>query len=355
MPPAPGSTPIPKGKIRAYHYTNRGEEALANILKEGLSTAYSRGATYGEPNVIWFSTTKPGDGKHYVEVFLDPEDLEGGIGGPHWAVERPDGWKLVETDEERQESIDKFNEPGTNFAVGVDKIPPEKIVTHSEPWMAKYHAFIERVEQERTNPSSPALEAFWADRLQEVVAGKMDDVGKGDPVYAKVIAAIKEEYGPAKPKELNYRARLDQFLLDVGPRGGCSHEDAGWRERCGDVTPGASWSNRQPKQASALSGKTPPDAPLKTYKAYHVTTRENAQSILANGFDLGKVKPRWQNDYAVSLSRGEKSARTYFSPRDPKTGRPQLLPEKYRRAGSQGAGPDGPERHDGGGSCAGCA
>ena len=26
----------------------------------------------------------------------------------------------------------------------------------------------------------------------------------------------------------------ETFVLDVGPRGGCSHEEAGWRERCGE-------------------------------------------------------------------------------------------------------------------------
>ena len=42
---------------------------------------------------------------------------------------------------------------------------------------------------------------------------------------------------PEPPKNLSaYRARLSMmpYLLAVGPRGGCSHEEAGWRERCGD-------------------------------------------------------------------------------------------------------------------------
>ena len=33
---------------------------------------------------------------------------------------------------------------------------------------------------------------------------------------------------PSAPHDLR-----DQFDLEVGPRGGCSHEEAGWRERCG--------------------------------------------------------------------------------------------------------------------------
>jgi hypothetical protein len=77
------------------------------------------------------------------------------------------------------------------------------------------------------------------------------------------------------------------------------------------------------KTASEISGKTPEldKAPLKTFKAYHVTRKENAEKILKEGFNLGLVKPRWNNDYAVSLSSGKKAAMDYFSKRDPKTGK----------------------------------
>lgn len=89
------------------------------------------------------------------------------------------------------------------------------------------------------------------------------------------------------------------------------------------------WTNSAHTTATDISG-VKLDAPLKTYKAYHVTKVENAEKILSGGFDLGKVKPRWTNDYAVSLSRGEKPARDYFTQRDPKTGKPTTFnEEKY--------------------------
>lgn len=84
---------------------------------------------------------------------------------------------------------------------------------------------------------------------------------------------------------------------------------------------GNQWTNAAHATASDLSGVTP-NAPLKTYKAYHVTKKANAAAIVQQGFDITKVKPRWQNDYAISLSRGEKAATDYFSHRDPKTGKP---------------------------------
>lgn len=188
VPVAPGTTPVPKGMIRAYHYTNAGEEALASILQHGLSTAHARGSTYGEPNVIWFSTTKPGDFKHYVEVLLTPEELRGGVGGPTMSVQRPEGWKAAETPEERQEVLDRFNEEGSNFAVGVATIPPERIVTHSAPWMAIYHQVV--------TPSNPALKPIYDEKIRKIVAGELDAMVKADPEkYGKVFAAIKAKFG----------------------------------------------------------------------------------------------------------------------------------------------------------------
>lgn len=63
---------------------------------------------------------------------------------------------------------------------------------------------------------------------------------------------------------------------------------------------------QQAKLASDLHGNVPTrngkPVPVQTKTAYHVTTRENAEKILQEGFKLEKVKPRWTNDYAVSLS-----------------------------------------------------
>ncbi len=70
----------------------------------------------------------------------------------------------------------------------------------------------------------------------------------------------------------------------------------------------------QPKRAGQA-------VPVKTKTLYHVTTRDAAESILKDGFDLLRVKPRWANDYAVSFSTGLKPAVKYFMRLDAK-GRP---------------------------------
>ena len=84
---------------------------------------------------------------------------------------------------------------------------------------------------------------------------------------------------------------------------------------------GNQWTNAAHTMASQLSGQTPA-APIKTITAYHVTKRKNVESILKTGFDLNKVKPRWQNDMAVSLNKGQQKAADYFTHSDPKTGKP---------------------------------
>lgn len=39
---------------------------------------------------------------------------------------------------------------------------------------------------------------------------------------------------------------------------------------------------------------------------------EDVDSIMKNGFDLSKIKPLWQNDYAVSTLTTWKSVKRYF-------------------------------------------
>ena len=75
------------------------------------------------------------------------------------------------------------------------------------------------------------------------------------------------------------------------------------------------WTNGSHALAADLHGAKPVE-PVKSHTLYHVTTKENAASILKTGFDLNRVKPRWQNDKAVSLTTGLKPAMKYFAQRD---------------------------------------
>ncbi len=75
-----------------------------------------------------------------------------------------------------------------------------------------------------------------------------------------------------------------------------------------------------PKLASEISGHVPmrdgKPVPVETRMLYHVTRVENLPSLLKDGFDLTKVRPRWQNDYAISLSPKSnlEKAMAYFMP-----------------------------------------
>lgn len=73
------------------------------------------------------------------------------------------------------------------------------------------------------------------------------------------------------------------------------------------------WKNSNHKTAAEISGVTPPDSKVVTKTVYHITKRENAEKILKEGFKLEHVRPRWMNDYAVSLSVGQVRAERYFT------------------------------------------
>ena len=54
------------------------------------------------------------------------------------------------------------------------------------------------------------------------------------------------------------------------------------------------------------------DLPVKKNVGYHGTTREAAEAILKSGFDLSKVRPRWQNDLAVSMASSISGVQKHF-------------------------------------------
>lgn len=84
--PTPGTTPVPEGHVRLFHYTDN--EGLAGIRKEGIKLSASRGHTYGEPNLVWASAGVPNNdpdnklfhNKNVVEFHMDPSDLDIGRG-----------------------------------------------------------------------------------------------------------------------------------------------------------------------------------------------------------------------------------------------------------------------------------
>ena len=51
----------------------------------------------------------------------------------------------------------------------------------------------------------------------------------------------------------------------------------------------------------------------KTMELFHMTKKENVDSILRNGFDITKVRPRWMNDYAISFMKKKNDALGFFT------------------------------------------
>jgi hypothetical protein len=126
LPPEPGTVPLPRGMIRAYHFTDN----LKSVLANGLRVDFARGNTYGEPNVIWFSTSKPRDFKDYIEVFLKPDEIL--MNGPGQYPTKSGGVK--KTQAELDAEVAEYTHGDHDFYVKAKVITPNRFVTYHEEW-----------------------------------------------------------------------------------------------------------------------------------------------------------------------------------------------------------------------------
>lgn len=202
---APGETPVPAGMVRGYHYT-RTLDDLHGVRTEGLQLSHALGTSYGEPNAIWFSTTKPDDSQNYVEVHLDPHELL--VGSP---VSLSDPNDKID-----QAELDGFNESGHNFTVKGNTVGPERIVSYHEPWHDTYRYWTERYPQK--NAGGEASIATVRDSLKiggdYTKAGALwladaEKVKKGakaeDPIVKAAKAYLRKEYDENQPRDENGR------------------------------------------------------------------------------------------------------------------------------------------------------
>lgn len=163
IPAAPGTVSIPKGHIRAYHWTNADPD---QIKQEGLLLSRALGHTYGEPDLVWGSTSKPENGfnaKPVVEFHVPAEDLSG-------TVETPRG----QDPEEWQKGY---------HHIGLRRdVRPDEIIAVHEPWHEVYHGLNDR------------------DGIEYVLSGALDSY-VDDPMFpdqSKAIRRIKEEHEAKK-------------------------------------------------------------------------------------------------------------------------------------------------------------
>lgn len=162
VPEEPGTVPIPNNHIRLYHYTNASPEELKG---DGLLMSKAKGHTYGEPDFIWASLTKPGKHKRYVEFSVPVDDPRFSIWGA-----KPDAYRGAEF----------YKSRGDNFTFGDDIKPNEFIAIH-EPWHHVYRYIVNE---------NPEL-------IPDVLAGKFDDLldKPSTADEAEAIKAIKANYG----------------------------------------------------------------------------------------------------------------------------------------------------------------
>jgi len=123
IPAEPGSTPIGKDEVRFYHYTL--PENLESIKTNGLQVTSARGETYGEPNLVWGSTSKQGydfNSQTIVEYKLPIEELRS---------------FLVAGSPGQNTSAEELTAGNHNIGVPFD-VKPENIIAIHEPWQSTY-------------------------------------------------------------------------------------------------------------------------------------------------------------------------------------------------------------------------
>lgn len=133
VPAEPGSTPIPEGHIRLYHYTKGPLEASAeNLRKNGIDIAKAVGHTYGEPDVVWASVEKPDKGKVYAEFSIPRDDP---------ALDRMF---------KQRDAQGKLYPLGTQQDVFLHRsIKPEELIAVHEPWHHSYRYLVKNNMQDR--------------------------------------------------------------------------------------------------------------------------------------------------------------------------------------------------------------
>ena len=115
------------------------------------------------------------------------------------------GWQGVASfaDPEFRQNVDKF--------VGGGLLPPRQTAVAST-----------QLRADGRHPDDPLPLVTVPRWLEDAILGEPDDEPDDED------GAVD---GAGVTQASAYRTKL-AFLLDVGPRGGCSHEEAGWRERC---------------------------------------------------------------------------------------------------------------------------
>jgi hypothetical protein len=146
LPPEPGTSPVPKGHVRLFHYT--ATKNLPEIRRHGLIMARARGETYGEPNQIWAAAGVP-PAEHfathnYVEFHAHPNELAIGHYGGRANRETP-------PDEALRAHVSFLEERRAHVTLGHD-VPRSDILAIHEPWHHHVRYLRQNAEYYRQHP-----------------------------------------------------------------------------------------------------------------------------------------------------------------------------------------------------------
>lgn len=137
VPARPGTTPLPPGYLRVYHYS----PADADTLRaEGLRMDLAKGNRYGEPNAIWGSASYPKaaeEQQNIVEFMVKYDD-------PRWDIGAySPGVKYGEAGEQTPEAWARWMEDKGQHVTFKDNIAPDEIIAVHEPWHEHLRYYIE--------------------------------------------------------------------------------------------------------------------------------------------------------------------------------------------------------------------
>lgn len=142
LPPDPGTSPIPEGHVRLWHYTPLPN--VPSIREHGLRREYARGdagnGDLTDPSAgMWASTCPPDHLNHseghaaVVEFHAHPNEISGNAESPwHAELKREPGqsWEDRRYDPEK---LREWNE-GHHHVIMRGSVPPEHILAIHEPW-----------------------------------------------------------------------------------------------------------------------------------------------------------------------------------------------------------------------------
>jgi hypothetical protein len=164
LPPEPGTSPIPEGHVRLWHYTST--EALPSIREHGLSTQHAKGETYGEPNQVWAAAAhRPSEdmlrNKNFIEFHAHPHH-ELNIGASY--------------KEHDPEHIEHMYGYGSHVTMRGD-VHPSRILGVHEPWHNTVH-YLENDPQ----------------TLHNYTTGDYKDDTTGDPHTDRALAYVRAKH-----------------------------------------------------------------------------------------------------------------------------------------------------------------